>query len=124
MSRLSAVIAYLLPVVGWVYVLLFQRGNPFVVFHLRQAIGLFLFLLAALLIWVVIGWLLALIPYVAALSIALFTLVMAAYFFGVFAWILGIIHALRNQSTPLPIFGRWADRLPIVSAQQTANAKN
>jgi uncharacterized membrane protein len=119
-SRLSAVLAYLIPVVGWLYVFLFQRGNTFAVFHLRQAIGLFLFLLAALLIWAVIGWVLAWIPFMAALSIGLFTLVIAAYFYGVVVWILGIIHALRNQSTPLPLFGQWADRLPIVSSQHSA----
>jgi uncharacterized membrane protein len=112
-SRLSALLAYLIPVVGWLYIFLFRRDNAFAVFHLRQSIGLFLFLLAALLIWALVGGLLALIPYVAALSIALFTLVIAAYFYGVIAWIMGMIRALRNQSTPLPFFGRWADRLPI-----------
>lgn len=112
-SRLPAVLAYLFPVVGWLYVFLFQRSNSLAVYHLRQSIGLFLFLVGALVVWAVIGWVIAWIPYIAVLSVGLFTIVIAAYFYGVVAWLLGMIHALRNQLTPLPLFGRWADGLPI-----------
>ncbi|HVO72041.1 MAG TPA: hypothetical protein VMT24_18455 [Aggregatilineaceae bacterium] len=112
-SRLPAVLAYLIPVIGWLYVFIFQRKNPLAVFHLKQAIGLFLFLVAALVAWGVIGWLLAWIPYMAVVSMALFTLVIAAYAYGILAWILGLINALSSRSAPLPLFGAWANRLPI-----------
>lgn len=111
-SRFPAVFAYI-PVVGWLYVLLLQRQNRFAVFHVKQSIGLFLFLLATLIIWAIVAWLLAWIPYVAAVSAGLFTLVIAAYLYGFVAWILGIINALRNRQTQLPWFGAWASRLPI-----------
>lgn len=112
-SRLPAVLAYLIPVIGWVYVYVFQRSNAFALYHLRQSIGLFLFLLAVLAGWAVIAWVLAWIPLLVALSVALFTLVIAAYVFGMVAWLLGLVNALNNRLAPLPWFGRWADRLPI-----------
>ncbi len=112
-SRVPAVIAYLLPVIGWLYVLFFQRGNSLAVFHVRQAVGLFLFLIGAVVVWGVVAWVLAWIPYAAVLSMALFTLVIAAYIFGVVAWIMGLVHALSSRAEPLPAFGKWADRLPI-----------
>ena len=112
-SRLPAVLAYLIPVIGWLYVLFFQRKNSFAVYHLRQSIGLCLFLLGALAGWAAIAWVLAWIPYAAVLSIALFAIVIAAYVFGVLAWILGLVNALSDRLAPLPLFGQWASRLPI-----------
>lgn len=50
-SPFPAVIAYLIPVVGWLYVYLFQRKNTLAVFHLRQSIGLVLFLIGSLVVW-------------------------------------------------------------------------
>jgi uncharacterized membrane protein len=112
-SRLPAVVAYLIPVIGWLYVFTFQRKNTLAMYHLRQSIGLFLFLVATITGWAVIAWVLAWIPYMGALSAALFTLVMAAYLFGMVAWILGLINALSRRAAPLPGFGPWANRLPI-----------
>ena len=112
-SRFPAVIAYLLPVIGWLYVFLFQRKNTLAMYHLRQSIGLFLFLLGTLLGWAVVAWLLAWIPYMGAVGAALFTLVMAAYVLGFLIWVVGLTNALRKLEVPLPAFGRWASRLPI-----------
>jgi uncharacterized membrane protein len=112
-SRFPAVAAYLVPVIGWLYIYAFQRKNSLAMFHLRQAIGLFLFLIAVIVGWAAIGWVLAWIPYLGVVSIALFTIVIAAYLFGVVAWVLGLIHALRGRETLLPGFGQRANRLPI-----------
>lgn len=112
-SCLPAVLAYLAPVIGWLYVLFFQRKNSLAVYHLRQSIGLVLFLVIATAGWVVIGWVLAWIPYMATLSIALFAIVIAAYLYGVVAWMVGLSNALRARLAPLPLFGQWASRLPI-----------
>jgi uncharacterized membrane protein len=112
-SRFPAIVAYLFPVVGWLYVFAFQRKNTLAMYHLRQVIGLFFFLAGAVAGWAVIAWILAWFPYMGALSVALFTIVMAAFIFGAVAWIVGLIRALSKQVTPLPAFGRWAERLPI-----------
>jgi uncharacterized membrane protein len=111
-SRLSAAFAYV-PVIGWIYVLFTQRGNPLAVFHLKQSVGLFLFLIAALVTWMIVAYVLAWLPLMAALSAALFTVVMVVYIYGAVAWIIGLINALKNRESRLPVFGRWADRLPI-----------
>jgi uncharacterized membrane protein len=111
-SRLSAAFAYV-PVIGWLYVLLLQRGDPLAVFHLKQSIGIFAFLIAILLAWIVVAYVLAWLPFMVILSAALFTIVMVAYIYGAVAWIMGLVNALRSRSTPLPVFGHWANRLPI-----------
>src|ERR1051325_509610 len=107
-SRLPAVLAYLLPVLGWLYVFFFQRRNSFALYHLRQAIGLVLFLIVTLIAWVVVAWLLAWIPYLSILSIALFALVVSANLFGIVAWLFGIYYAVSDKESPLPLFGRLA----------------
>ena len=112
-SRLPAVLAYLLPVVGWLYIFFFQRRNSLALYHLRQAIGLVVFLIVTLMAWGVLGWLLAWIPYLDILGIALFALVLGAYFYGIVVWLLGIYNALCDRQSPLPLFGRLASRLPI-----------
>ena len=111
-SPVPALIAYI-PIVGWLYVYLLQRKNPLAIFHLRQSVGLFLFLVGIFVGWAVIAYLIAFIPYMAVFSVALFTIVIAVYLFGVMAWVTGILNALKNKSTPLPLFGQWANRLPI-----------
>ena len=112
-SRLPAVLAYLLPILGWLYVFFFQRRNSLALYHTRQAIGLVVFLILTLIAWAVVGWLLAWIPYLNILSIALFALVVSAYLFGIVAWLFGIYYALSDRESPLPLFGRLASRLPI-----------
>jgi uncharacterized membrane protein len=111
-SRVAAVIAYI-PVVGWLYVLLFQRHNVFAVFHARQSIGLFVFLLAMFVGWAVITWVLGWIPFAFVIGNALFALVIAAYVFGVFAWIAGILNAARGRVALLPIFGKTANAVRL-----------
>jgi len=112
-SRIPAVVAYLIPIIGWLYVLFFQRKNSLAVYHLKQSIGLVLFLVAITAGWAVIAWVLAWIPYMAVLGIALFAIVIAIYLYGLVAWILGLINALNGRLTPLPLFGQWASHLPI-----------
>jgi len=111
--RLPAVLTYLIPVIGWLYVLFFQRKNPLAIYHLRQSVGLFLFMVAALAIWVVVGWFLAWIPYLGVLSIALFSIVIVAYLCALVIWIMGLNNAISARQVPLPFFGQWASRLPI-----------
>lgn len=111
-SPLAAVIAYI-PVIGWLYVYLFARKDELALFHLRQSIGLALFLIGSFLAWAVVAWILAWMQYIAAMGAALFAFVICAFFFVVLAWILGIINALTAKAKPLPLVGKWSARLPI-----------
>jgi uncharacterized membrane protein len=114
LSRLPAALTYLVPVIGWLYVIFFQRKNSLAIYHLKQSIGLVLFLVATTTGWGAVGWVLTWIPYMAILSIALFTIVIVAYLYGIVAWILGLNNALSARMAPLPLFGQWANRLPII----------
>ena len=113
-SKISAVLAYLLLVVGWLYVLLLRREDRLATFHVRQSIGLVLLAIAGPLIWAVVGWLWSLIPSVGPLiAIALFSFVIALYIVLAIAWVVGLIYALQAREQPLPIVGAWANRLPV-----------
>ena len=102
-----------IPVIGWLLVLALQRKNPLAIYHVRQSIGLVLFLIVALVIWAVIAFVLSLVPMFSAVGVALFTLVMAAWFFGAVTLVMGVVNALNGKANPLPGFGQRAERLPI-----------
>ncbi len=112
-DRWLAVIAYLLPIVGWLYLWFSQRKNAFVMFHLRQSVGICLGTVLSFLVWAVVGWVLAWIPYVFVLSIMLYAMVVLVVVLALIAWFVGVINALRLNRAYVPIFGRWANRLPI-----------
>ncbi len=111
-SQINAALAYI-PVIGWIYILLVANREEFGRFHLRQSIGLVLFLVGVFIGWAGIAWAIAWLPFGSTVSVTLFTLVIAAVGYGVIAWVIGIANALRGLMNPLPIFGRWAhDKLP------------
>ena len=112
-QRFSAFIAYLLPILGWLYVILYQRKSKFAIFHTRQAIGLFLFLIVAFGSWAVIGYALAWIPFGFIFSMGLYTMVIVAFIYGFIAWLMGMANALQGKVALLPVFGRMANGLPI-----------
>ncbi len=109
-SRILAALSYL-PIIGWLIAGVAGRRTAFVVFHLRQAIGLIAFLIAISLTWVVVTWLLGWIPYGFLVGNALFPLVVASYLYGAVALIIGVVSALAGRATLLPIFGAFANRL-------------
>jgi uncharacterized membrane protein len=109
-----AFLAYLLSILGWLYVLLFHRKDKFLLYHAKQSLGLTLAALGGPVVWVGVGWIVSWIPYVGfILAVALFSLLMALYFALVVAWIIGMVNALQAKRKPVPVVGRWAERLPI-----------
>lgn len=112
-SRVSAIIAYVVPVLGWLYVYLFQRKDEFAVYHLKQSIGLVIFVVGTFILWAVVAYVIAYLPYMAVFGLTLFTLVIAAYIFAFIVWIKGILNVLSSEMKPLPGIGERANRLPI-----------
>lgn len=112
-KRFPAFIAYLLPVIGWIYVGVFESKNRFARFHMRQSVGLFLFLILITVAWGIVTWLLSWIPYAFIFGVALFSLPVVGYIFGVIAWIVGMVNALRNREAQLPMIGGVSSRLPV-----------
>jgi len=112
-QRIPAFISYFLPVVGWIYVGVFQRKNPFAIFHMRQSICLALFAVLITLAWGAVTWVLAWIPYAFVFGMVLFTLPLAGYIFCVIAWVTGMVNALRGLEAPLPLIGAYSSKLPV-----------
>jgi len=115
MDMVSCVFAALsyIPAVGWLVVLLVRRQDRFAMFHLRQSIGLFLFLLAIILVWLAFSWVAAWLPFGMIASSASFALVIMAYIVGAVSWIVGIIYALLGRPIVMPFFGRHAAALRL-----------
>lgn len=112
-QRISAFLAYLLPVVSWFYAWFFQRKSSLVMFHVRQSIGLFLFVLGMGGGWVIITWLLTWIPFGFLFGVVLFSLVIGGLIVAVVLWFTGMVYALLGRVKMLPIIGEKANRLPI-----------
>ena len=113
-SRVPAFLAYLLLVVGWVYVLLFRRQDRLAVYHTKQSIMLILVAVGSLAAWGVLGWLVAQVPLVGPIvTTASFSFIITIYIILSVNWIIGMVYALQAKIKPLPIVGGWAEQLPI-----------
>ncbi len=111
-SRYLAFLAYLLSVVGALYVLLTQRRDAFAVYHARQSLALALAALAAPLAWMVCAWALLWVPLAGPVAaVALFALLIGIYVGLAIAWVAGMLYALQGRVKAIPFFGRWAGRL-------------
>jgi Chloroplast import component protein (Tic20). len=111
-DRFSAFFAYI-PVIGWIYVLLLKRQDALPMFHVRQSIGLFILLAASFAAWVALTWVLGWIPFGFMVGVALFTMVITVFIFGIVAWVTGIIYALRGRIDLLPLIGKMANNIRL-----------
>lgn len=112
-KRTLAFVAYLLSILGWLYVLLFRRKDRLAVYHAKQSLGLTLVALAAPAAWALGAWLLSWIPLAGPLIAAIaFSLVILTYLFLGAAWVTGMVNALQGKTKPLPLLGRWMERMP------------
>jgi uncharacterized membrane protein len=113
-KKYLAFLAYLLPVVGWLYVLLFQREDEFAMYHAKQSLALTIAAVLTPVAWAVAAWVIAWVPLVGpALGAFLFALVVLAYIALAATWVTGMVDALRAKIRPLPFVGVWAERLSI-----------
>lgn len=109
-----AFLAYLLTVLGWLYILLFHRRDEFALYHAKQSLGITLAAIGGPALWVAGGWIVSWIPYVGfILAISAFSLLIALYVALIVAWLVGMLYALQAKRKPVPVVGRWAERLPI-----------
>jgi uncharacterized membrane protein len=105
-DRTSAFIAYLLLILGWLYVMLLCRNNDYAVYHAWQSFRLTILALLTTVTWMIGAWLLMLIPIVGPISAAASFAFVVVIYLGLFiAWIGGMINAVRAERKPMPIFG-------------------
>ncbi len=106
-----ALVAYLIPLLGSLFILLTSR-DTFARYHARQALLLPLVAVVTLVGWMIVSWLVLWIPYGGVAAVLLFGLVIGIYLGLVVAWLGGIRNALQGRATPIPIYGhlirRWA----------------
>ena len=110
--KVLAFLSYLLSILGCLYVLLFEREDKLAVYHAKQSLTIVVTAVGALLAWLLGTWGLTWIPIVGPLlAAALFSQVILLYIFLAVVWIIGIIYALQAKRQPLPLIGKWAERL-------------
>lgn len=111
-EKILAFLAYLLVIVGAVYILLVHRKNKLAVHHAKQALGIIIIAISIFIAWVVGGWIISWIPYIGFIvTVALFALVIAAYIVLAVGYITGIIYVLDEKKQPVPVVGKFATRL-------------
>ena len=99
-SKLLAFLAYLLSILGFIIVLLLARKERFAMYHASQSLMLFISSVVVHVGSMFIPFLGGLIRWI--LGIVLFVL-----------WIIGMINALTGKQKPLPIIGRWGERIKL-----------
>jgi uncharacterized membrane protein len=112
-EKYFAFLAYLLSLVGAIYVLFFRpKDEGFARYHAKQSLGIQVIALVLLLAWFIVMWVLTWIPYIGFIfGIALFSLVIAAYIVLTISCISGMKYALQAKQQAVPIFGNYAARI-------------
>jgi uncharacterized membrane protein len=111
-NRVVNVLIYLIPIAGCLVGLTVLRRNLAALYHACQALALTLGLFLIPLSWAIFAWLVAWIPIVGpATAMASFSLVIAAIPACLIAWVMGTVHALRDEVRQVPVFGIWGERI-------------
>lgn len=100
-SKLFAFLAYFLGLVGFIIVLLAKKKDAFAMYHAKQSLVL---IITAVIVHVsgkyipIIGW---------------FIIWPIGVIFVAICWIIGIIRAIIGDKKPLPIIGKYGERLKL-----------
>ena len=106
-----AILAYVVPIIGPLYLILSKRNNTYVQYHARQMLVLTLAAVMLPLAWVIIAWPLSWIPIVGPLlAAALFALVILGFIFAAGVWMAGVMQVIKGRLKPLPIVGELSER--------------
>jgi uncharacterized membrane protein len=107
-SKVFAFLAYLLSIIGALYVLFARREDEFAVYHAKQSLGIAIIAIGVFIAWVVFGWIISWIPYIGFIfAMALFSLVIAAYVLLIISCITGMVNALQMKRQPVWVIGDW-----------------
>ena len=114
-SKVFAFLAYLLSIIGVLFVLIFRPKDDFAVYHAKQALGIAILAAAAMIVWFVVFWILVWIPYVGpVLGFASFGLVIATYLVLIIACFTGMVYAWQAKSQAVPLVGNIADKFASI----------
>lgn len=111
-EKILAFLAYLLVIVGALYILIVHRKNKLAVHHAKQALGIIIIAISVFIVWVVGGWIISWVPYIGFIfTVGLFALVIAAYIVLCVCYITGMMYALEANLQSVPIVGELANRV-------------
>lgn len=111
-SRVFAVLAYLLPLVGGLLGILLDGRNPLTRVHAQQSIATVLAFIISFFVWGAIGYVVAQVPIFGPIvSISLFSLVIAMAVFLAVNWLISLARALRGKERTIPFANRIVLRL-------------
>jgi len=95
-----AFLGILLPIVGYVIILLAKKGGEYAEFYGKQGLVLGI----ASVIANVVGWVLSFIPFLGGAAM------MLLWVAPLVVWVIGIVYAISGVRKQLPIIGEFANR--------------
>jgi len=99
-GKIFGFLAYLLGIIGFLIVLLAKKDNKFAMYHAKQCL--------VLCIVSVIAVVIAMIPFV-----GWFVLGPILYVIILVLWIIGMVNALTGKEKPLPIIGKYGEKINL-----------
>jgi uncharacterized membrane protein len=106
-----AILAYVIPIAGPLYLMLAQRENAYIQYHARQMLAMTLALIILPVAWGIVAWAISWVPIAGAtVAAALFALVILGFLFGVGIWLAGLVQVIRGRLKPLPVVWGLSDR--------------
>ena len=106
-----AILAYVIPIAGPIYLMLARRENTYIQYHARQMLALTLALIGLPMAWAAVAWSISWVPIAgASVAAALFALVIVGLLFGVGLWIAGLVQAVQGRLKPLPVVWGMSER--------------
>jgi len=110
-GRVPAFVAYLLPIIAPLLLLLFNRKNLFVAYHACQSLAIVFSAVLLTVFWAVVAWATSWIPLFGAIfCISTFALVISTWVLALVAWFLGMSNVLQGSYRRVPIFGQWGEK--------------
>jgi len=111
-NRVIALLAYVIPVISWLYIWNARKGDSLARFHARQAAALFVTAVGVIVAWMVLAWVVSLVPLIGPVfATASFPIVMVSMVFLFVVWILAIVAALQASERKMPVVANVADRV-------------
>lgn len=99
-GKAFAFLGVFLTIVGFIIVLLAKKDNKYAMYYAKQGLVLFI---AYMIVWVagmipIIGW---------------FVIWPIGFILLLILWIIGIVNSLSGEKKPIPLIGKYAEKLKI-----------
>ena len=102
-GKVFAFLGVFLTLIGFLIVLLAKKDNKYAMYYAKQGLGLFI----AYLVVFVAAWILIFIPIIGWLIMFLLYILLFVL------WIIGIVYSLSGEMKPIPLIGKYAEKLKI-----------